>query len=191
MKSLMINFIHAARNGMAYIIFRIFLVGPALLLADNARAQQSSSFRASVVKINITPEIPQNLVGYGPRNSTGTHDPIFHKIVALDDGNSQFFIISTDICLVSPSEYDKVAAKIQRLYGIDPINVWWTVTHTHSAPEVGPPGMYAAYMSERVVEVDPAYTENMEQQLIDGIKEARDKLDRKSTRLNYSHLVIS
>lgn len=156
-----------------------FLFGLSIMLAESTRGQQPSSpssFRASVVKINITPDIPQNLVGYGPRNSTGTHDPIFHKIVALDDGNTQFFIISTDICLVSPGEYDKVAATIRELYGIDPINVWWTVTHTHSAPEVGPPGMYAVYMSERVVEVDPAYTEKMEQQLIDGIREALDKL---------------
>src|SRR5688572_12017945 len=96
-------------------------------------AQQSpSTFRASVVKIDITPEVPQNLLGYGPRNSTGTNDPIFHKIVALDDGRTQFFLISSDLCLVSPTEYDRVAARIQKLYGIDPVNVWWTVTHTHS-----------------------------------------------------------
>lgn len=150
-----------------------------ILFSLEVRAQRAVSptlFRASVVKINITPDESQNLLGYGPRNSTGVHDSIFHKIVALDDGTTQFFLISTDICLVAPTEYDRVAAKIQQLYGIDPLNVWWTVTHTHSAPEVGPPGMYAAYMAERVVEIDPAYTTKIEQQLIDGIKEARDKL---------------
>ncbi|MEX1238975.1 MAG: neutral/alkaline non-lysosomal ceramidase N-terminal domain-containing protein [Cyclobacteriaceae bacterium] len=176
MRNAMIDFIDAARREMANVRFGVFFAGLAILLSVNSQAQQSPSFRAAVVKINITPDVSQNLVGYGPRNSTGTHDPIFHKIVALDDGTTQFFIISTDICLVSPAEYDKVAAKIKKIHGIDPINVWWTVTHTHSAPEVGPPGMYAAYMSERVVEVDPAYTEKMEQQLIDGIKEAREKL---------------
>jgi neutral ceramidase len=177
MKNVMIGFMNVTASEMVNVGSRIFFVVLAVFLSVNVQAQQpSSAFRASVVKINITPDIPQNLVGYGPRNSTGTLDPIFHKIVALDDGTIQFFIISTDICLVSPAEYDKVTAKIKKLYGIDPINVWWTVTHTHSAPEVGPPGMYAAYMSERVVEVDPAYTEKMEQQLIDGIKEAREKL---------------
>lgn len=135
-----------------------------------------SSFRASVVKIDITPKDSQNLLGYGPRNSTGTHDSIFHKIVALDDGTTQFYLISSDICLISPAEYDKLAARIQKLYKIDPVNVWWTVTHTHSAPEVGSPGMYTTYMADRLVELDPAYTEMMEQKLIDGIKEARDKL---------------
>ena len=139
-------------------------------------AQQSSAFRASVVKIDITPETPQNLVGYGPRNSTGTNDPIFHKIVALDDGTTQFFLISTDICLISPTEYTRVTGLIKKQFGIDPLNVWWTVTHTHSAPEVGPPGMYATYLADRVVEVDPAYTNMITQKLLDGIKEAREKL---------------
>src|SRR5688500_6983493 len=78
-----------------------------LLIAPVASAQQvPSRFSASVVKIDITPDDPQNLLGYGARLSTGTNDPIFHKIIALDDGSSQFFLISSDICLVSPSEYD-------------------------------------------------------------------------------------
>src|SRR3990170_5522721 len=135
-----------------------------------------SAFRASVVKIDITPSDSQNLLGYGPRNSTGTHDPIFHKIILLDDGTTQFVLISSDICLISPTEYEKVAARIQKAYGIDPVNVWWTMTHTHSAPEVGPPGMYAIYLADRLVEIPPAYTEMFEQKLVDGIAQAREKL---------------
>lgn len=151
-----------------------------LLLGAPASSQQlaaKSTFRASVVKIDITPADSQNLLGYGPRMSTGTHDPIFHKIVAMDDGTTQFFLISTDICLISPTEYDRLAAKIQKQYGIDPLNVWWTVTHTHSAPEIGTPGMYATYLADRQVELDPTYTNLMEQQLIDGIRVAREKLE--------------
>jgi len=43
------------------------------------------AFRASAVKVDITPKTPQWLMGYGPRTSTGVHDPIFHRIVAMDD----------------------------------------------------------------------------------------------------------
>lgn len=146
-----------------------------VFIAGEVAGQQ---FRASVVKINITPEDSQNLLGYGARKSTGINDPIFHKIVAMDDGEKQFFLVSSDLCLISPSEYDKIAAKIQNLYGIDPVNFWWTVTHTHSAPEVGPPGIYATYLKDRVKhEVDMAYTEKVENALIEGIKEAREKLE--------------
>jgi neutral ceramidase len=146
------------------------------LVMFSLNAFSQGKFRASVVKIDITPSDPQNLLGYGPRNSTGTNDPIFHKIVVMDDGATQFILISSDICLVSPAEYEKVASRIQKLYGIDPVNVWWTMTHTHSAPEVGPPGMYAIYLADRLVEIPPAYTEMFEQKLIDGIREARENL---------------
>ena len=169
------------KNLLVYVLIPVFF----LLLPEVVLAQQ---FRASVVKVDITPEDSQNLLGYGARKSTGTHDPIFHKIVAMDDGTTQFFLISSDICLISPSEYDGVAAKIQSLYGIDPVNVWWTVTHTHSAPEVGPPGMYATYMGERVKhQYDRAYTEMIERTLIEGVREAREKLAPASLGVGWGY----
>ncbi len=134
-------------------------------------------FRAAVVKVDITPENPQWLVGYGARKSTGVHDRIFHRIVALDDGTTQFFLISSDICLISPSEYDRVVAQLKSQYGINPLNVWWTVTHTHSAPEVGPPGLPAIFLGDRYQhEVDTAYTALVEQKLIEGMIRARQQL---------------
>jgi neutral ceramidase len=146
------------------------------LACNLSLAQGSGNFKASVVKIDITPSDPQNLLGYGPRNSSGTNDPIFHKIILLDDGTTQFVLISSDICLMSPIEYDEIASRIQKAYGIDPVNIWWSVTHTHSAPEVGTPGMYAVYLADRLVELPPAYTEQFEQKLVDGVGEARRKL---------------
>jgi neutral ceramidase len=137
----------------------------------------SAQFRAAVVKVDITPSDSQYLLGYNERKSTGVMDRIYHRIVAIDDGNTQFFIISTDFCLFSPSEYDKVAARLQQKYGINPLNVWWSVTHTHSAPEIGVPGVYGVYMGDRIQhDVDTAYTAKVEQQLIDGILEARKNL---------------
>lgn len=136
-----------------------------------------AQFRAAIVKVDITPVDSKWLVGYGPRQSTGVHDHIYHRIIALDDGTTQFFLISTDIGIVSPSEYEKVVVKLQKQYGINPLNVWWAVTHTHSAPEVGVPGLPAIFLGERFKHpVDTAYTSMVEQKLIEGIIEARKKL---------------
>src|ERR1700712_3401355 len=136
-----------------------------------------AQLRAAVVKKDITPSDSQYLLGYNERKSTGVMDKIYHRIVAIDDGATQFFIVSTDICLYSPSEYDKVAARLQKQYGINPLNIWWSVTHTHSAPEVGGFGLYGIYMGERILHtVDSVYTAMVEQQLIDGILEARKNL---------------
>jgi hypothetical protein len=69
-----------------------------------------NNFRAAVVKKNITPDKPQWLRGYNPRISTGIHDSIYHRIVVLDDGQTLFVLVSTDICVFSPVFYDDVAA---------------------------------------------------------------------------------
>lgn len=155
----------------------LFTICFGLMLSLTAYSQSSSKFRAAVVKKDITPEDSQNLLGYGARKSVGILDRIYHRIIVLDDGTTQIFLVSSDICEFSPSEYDKVAAKLKSLYGIDPVNFWWTVTHTHSAPEVGPPGLGTVFLGERFLhEIDANYTALIEQKLIEGIKEAREKL---------------
>ncbi len=137
----------------------------------------AGSFRASAVKVDITPETPQWLLGYAPRQSTGVHDHIFHRVIAMDDGATQFYIVSSDLCLFSPSVYDDVAADLQREIGIDRKQFWWAVTHTHSAPEVGPPDIYKMMLKGRSEhEVDRQYTQQIKASLIEAVKQARASL---------------
>jgi neutral ceramidase len=134
-------------------------------------------FRAAVVKVDITPDGPKMLLGYQARKSVGVHDHLYHRIIIMDDGVHQFYLVSSDICVISPSEYDHVASLLTKRLGIDPLDFWWSLTHTHSAPELGVPGLPAVFMGERYKhDVDTAYTSFVEQQLINGIIEARQKL---------------
>lgn len=152
-----------------------FLIQLCIILFVGLAAE--AQFRAAVVKEDITPSNSQYLLGYGERKSTGVMDKIYHRIVAIDDGTTQFFIVSSDICLYSPSEYDKVTSRLQKQYGINPLNVWWSTTHTHSAPEVGDFGLYGIYLGDRIGHtVDSVYTAMAEQKLIDGILKARNNL---------------
>ena len=64
-------------------------------------------FRASAVEIDITPDGPQWLMGYAARQSKGVHDKLFHRIVALDDGHTQFYLVASDLCLFSPGVYGR------------------------------------------------------------------------------------
>lgn len=132
---------------------------------------KAQSFKASVVKVDITPDRPQNLLGYQTRVSTGVHDKIYHRVVVLHDGKNPFILVSSDICLVSPSEYDKVAEMVNKRFKIPAVNFWWTVTHTHSAPEVGPPGLPEAFLGDRYThQYDKAYTAEVEVKLLDAIE---------------------
>lgn len=166
-----------ADKGLPALARWMFLFAVSIFLSQSAQSQSTSQFRASVVKVDITPDDPQMLAGYAARQSTGVMHRIYHRIVALDDGNTQFFLISTEIGKMAPSQYDKVATRLQREHGIDPVNLWWTVTHTHSAPEVGPPGISGIFLPDRYKHaVANEYTSIHEQKLIDGILEAKQKL---------------
>lgn len=148
-----------------------------VLLLLFAAAAAWAEFRASVVKVDITPKTPQWLMGYAARQSTGVHDPLFHRIAAMDDGATQVFLVASDLCVFSPSVFDDFAARLEKETGIKPQQVWWTVTHTHSAPEVGPPGVYDVLLKGRSDhEWSKEYLEFIQASLITGIKDARQRL---------------
>src|SRR5713226_6606958 len=126
----MVNTCEVETNQLCGRVIVFVFVLAVVMSSSNAQAGQ---FRASAVKVDITPDKPQWLLGYDPRQSTGVHDHLFHRVVAMDDGKTQFFLISTDIALYSPSVYDEVTKKLEEETGVRPLQVWWTVTHTHSA----------------------------------------------------------
>ena len=138
----------------------------------------AAGFRAAAVKVDITPKTSQWLLGYNPRQSTGVHDPIYHRVIAMDDGHTQFYLVSTDVCLFSPGLYDEVAAELQRATGITRKQFWWSVTHTHSAPEVGPPAISKMLLGSRFNhDWDHEYTQQFTSALIKAIEDARSKLE--------------
>ncbi len=173
-------------------VLNIFIPAVLIILSSNVTSAQKKSaagnmasegFRAAVVKINITPQTQQWLRGYNPRQSTGVLDSLYLRIVALDDGKTQFFLVSTDIVGMPPPEYDRVASLLKSRYGISPLNVWWSSTHTHSAPEIAAQfrGVPFPSMANRAKladghATDTVYTAMLERKIIGGIIEARGKL---------------
>jgi neutral ceramidase len=137
----------------------------------------SAAFRAAAVKLDITPETPQWLMGYNARKSTGVHDPIYHRVVAMDDGKTQFYLVSSDLCLFSPSVYDEVAQRLSKELRIPAGNFWWSVTHSHSTPEVGQPGMYKVLLGRSDHEWDRDYAARVTNALVDAVKRAQGGLE--------------
>jgi hypothetical protein len=148
----------------------------ALLLAG-AAPLFSAGFRAAAVEVDITPDSPQWLMGYNARQSTGVHDKIYHRIVAMDDGATQFYLVASDLCLFSPGVYRDVAATLKKELGIDPKNFWWSVTHSHAAPEVGAPGFYKTLLGRSDHEWNRDYAQRVTSALVEGIKNAKSKLE--------------
>jgi neutral ceramidase len=136
-----------------------------------------AGLRASAVKVDITPDKPQWLMGYNARQSTGVHDKIYHRIVALDDGTTQFYLVASDLCLFSPSVYDAAAQRVSNEIGIPPGNLWWSVTHSHATPEVGEPGIYKVLLGRSDHDWNRDYADFVLNGLVDGVKSAKSKLE--------------
>jgi len=126
----------------------------------------AAEFRAAAVKVDITPQTSQWLMGYQARKSTGVYDHIYHRVVAMSAGDQQFYLVASDLCLFSPQVYDEVASNLEREVGIKRNQFWWSVTHTHAAPEVGPPGMYKALLGRSDHEWDKEYAAFVKDSLI-------------------------
>lgn len=136
-----------------------------------------AALRAAAVRVDITPQTSQWLSGYQPRQSTGVLDPIYHRVLALDAGGTSLYLIASDLCLFSPALYDSVSHELQKEAGIDPAHVLWSVTHTHAAPEIGPPGLYKTLLGRSDHDWDREYTDRTTRALIDAVRTARDRLE--------------
>lgn len=150
-------------------------IGWLLLLAGLPAA--AAGFRAAAVKADITPHTSQWLMGYNARKSTGVHDPIYHRVIALDAGGTTFYLAASDLTLFSPGVYDDVAAELERTLGIPRTHFWWSVTHTHAAPEVGAPGIYKALLGRSDHEWDRDYAAFVKESLVRAVREAHDRLE--------------
>ena len=171
---------------LARVILLVFLA-----LGWTAPAQ--ADLRAAATKVDITPQNPQWLLGYQARQSDGVHDRIYHRVLALDTGQASFYLISSDLCLFSPNFYDSVMRELQARTGIDPSHVWWSVTHTHAAPEIGPPDMYKALLGRSDHDWDREYTTFATNALIEAVKRAHDQLEpaRLSVATTAAHANIN
>src|SRR5688572_12582199 len=150
--------------------FKIHLIVIIFLALLGEKRIYGADFRAAAVKVDITPTDAKMLAGYGARKSTGVHDRLFHRIVVLDDGKTQFILVSSDIGKMAPSVYDQAADALKAI-GISQQEFWWTVTHTHSAPEVGPPGLSGIFLPDRYKHApNTSYTSEIIRKLVDGVK---------------------
>ena len=119
----------------------ILIIYGALVSFLSITAMQSAvgagEFRAAAAKADITPTDLISLWGYGDRSgpAIGIHDPLFAKILILDDGSTRLAWVTLDLGRPFGEEsMSLVRDRVRKSAGVT--HVCFSASHTHSGPVV-------------------------------------------------------
>ena len=87
--------------------------------------------KAGIAQRDITAPVGSRLAGH-TRHSTGMHDPLFARVLILEDGTTTVAIVCLDIVMADFAFCDRVRETIRKQTGIE--HTFINTTHTHSAP---------------------------------------------------------
>ena len=116
---------------------RVFLLITPLVLAVAAvlRADAPAPLESGAAAVEITPPVGFRLRGYfDERISTGVHDPIYFKALALRQGDQTAVLMFSDTCSIPTTSTDPIRDAITRKYGIPREAIIICATHSHTAP---------------------------------------------------------
>lgn len=93
--------------------------------------------RAGFSEVDITPLDSASVAGYYyPRRSTGVHDPLMGKTMALAACGGTLVVASCDAIRIPTDLADRFRKEVSRRTGISQAGVSLCATHSHTAPEL-------------------------------------------------------
>ncbi|GMV90298.1 MAG: hypothetical protein AMXMBFR82_00760 [Candidatus Hydrogenedentota bacterium] len=123
----------------------------AIQAADESLQQTSvgasGQLHAGWASERITPETGTPLAGFGDRQgrpSTGVHDELYVKAVAVSDGTDTTVIVGADMLIVPNNIADRAREKAMAATDLQPGDILFNASHTHSGPGAWAPGLAAS-----------------------------------------------
>jgi neutral ceramidase len=104
------------------------------VLSFTANAQ---SFKAGVARADITPPPGVDLWGYGDRSgpATGTLDPLYARVLVLDDGRQAVAVVTLDLGRsFGQPQMNSVRERARQMHRVN--EVMFIASHTHSGPVI-------------------------------------------------------
>ncbi len=137
---------------------------------------------AGAAKVDITPDYPVRLSGYGSRKTEfeGVEQRIFAKALALRAGDGPVAVVITvDNCGVPGHVRDEVARRLKAKAGVPDERIAVCSSHTHSAPMLG--GVLSTLFgvdvpadhAERIMRYTRETTDKLEQVALSAIASAK------------------
>ena len=96
---------------------------------------------AGVARVDITPPVPIDLVGYSRRAEPAQHirAPLTATALVLSSGSTTAVVIAADVPFLVPAHADRLRAEIGEALGTPADHVMISVSHTHGGPTTHAP----------------------------------------------------
>ena len=114
-----------------------------------------------VSKINITPQTPIPMSGYGARDQVyqGIHDSLYAYALVFDADDQQAVLVTADLIGFSNQFCEATGVMIEQATGIPANNIMISATHNHGGPVNNTYGIssnsevtdYVAYSQKQIV----------------------------------------
>lgn len=168
-RTVMSNISNSLIKRMIVVVLTISFLWSVLPL--NATAQ-AGTLRAGISKIDITPDKPVKMSGYGARKalSDGVHDPLSARIVVFENDGQRLVIVSSDLIGFYGDTCKHFRKIIMNEFGLRPSELLLTSIHTHAGPTL-------TLDEDKVHPNNYDYTKDLERKLIEVIHEAFDSME--------------
>ena len=134
-------------------------------------------FRAGWASRSITPPVGTPLAGFGARKgkpSTGVHDEIFVKALAVSDGADTAVIVGADMLIIPENVAEMVRIRVSEQTSLTANEILFNASHNHSGP-----GGYAPGIASKLFNgpYDPSIPVFLTDALTEAIIEASQSLE--------------
>lgn len=162
---------------LALIYFLALLLHVPTSMALQAYAED---WKAGVARVNITPEKPMWMAGYGGRDhpAEGKLHDLWAKALVMEDANgNQAVLITLDLLGVPKNVSDHIRARLKEKFNLSHAQILINSSHTHSGPVLtnALSDIYPLDEDQRKAVAD--YTQNFEDKVVALVGEAMDTLE--------------
>jgi len=142
------------------------------VVSPSHAANRAGTLRAGIAKIDITPDKPVKMSGYGARKalSDGVHDPLSARIVVFENNGRRLVIVSSDLIGYYDGTAEHFRKVIMNEFGLSPSELLLTAIHNHAGPTL-------TLNADKVHANNYDYTKDLERKLVEASHEAFDRME--------------
>jgi len=156
---------YSAKQITAIVI--VFIISFTLGVYPLGAAASEGALQAGTARIDITPEKPVKMSGYGARTalSEAIHDPLSARVVAFENDGERLVLVSSDLLGFYGGTADHFRKVILSELELKPGELFLSAIHTHDGPTL-------TMDKEKGHPNNLEYTKNLEARLIEVIRKA-------------------